>query len=68
MAEVLRSFDEPIVDDSGAYRARVVGREASDKLWEGWLEFLPIDSSTGGVLVSRSSTRASPEPRWWRST
>ena len=57
MAEVLRSFDESIVDDSGAYRARVVGRVASDGLWEGWLEFLPIDSSTGGVLVSLIESR-----------
>ena len=57
MAEVLRSFDEPIVDDSGAYRARVVGRVASDGLWEGWFEFLPIDSSTGGVLVSLIESR-----------
>src|SRR5205814_1294801 len=57
MAEVLRSFDEPIVDDSGAYRARVVGRVASDGLWEGWLEFLPIHSATGGVLVSLIESR-----------
>jgi hypothetical protein len=45
MSEVLRSFDEPIRDESGAYHARVVGRVA-DGMWEGWLEFVPLD---GGV-------------------
>jgi len=30
MSEMLRSFDEPILDDSGTYHARVIGRLASD--------------------------------------
>jgi len=41
MSEVLRSFDEPILDNSGEYSARVVGRLADDGMWEGWLEFVP---------------------------
>ena len=41
MSEILRSFDEPILDNSGEYHARVVGRLADDGMWEGWLEFVP---------------------------
>lgn len=42
MAEVLRSFDDPVTDQLGTYHVRVVGRYAEDKMWEGWLEFDPI--------------------------
>ena len=41
MSEILRSLDEPILDNSGEYSARVVGRLADDGMWEGWLEFVP---------------------------
>src|SRR3712207_7384770 len=51
MAEVLATFDDPVVDDAGAYRARAVGRLADDGMWEGWLEFSP---QGGG---DRKSTR-----------
>lgn len=50
MAEVLRSFDDPITDQFGAYHARVVGRHAEDKMWEGWLEFEPIDGAGETVI------------------
>ena len=43
MAEVFRVFDEPVVDQSGSYHARVVGRRAEDGMWEGWLEFPSLD-------------------------
>lgn len=52
MSEVLRTFDEPIRDESGEYHARVVGRLASDGMWEGWMEFVPLDG--------RSETFISP--------
>ena len=55
MSEVLRSFDEPIRDDSGTYHARVVGRLASDGMWEGWLEFAPFDG--GETLISPVESR-----------
>ena len=55
MAEMLRSFDEPIYHSSGAYRPRVVGRYAPDKMWEGWLEFVPADG--GDVVVSAVESR-----------
>jgi hypothetical protein len=56
MSEVLRSFDEPINDESGAYHARVVGRAADDGMWEGWLEFVPLEGD-GPTLVSPVESR-----------
>ena len=57
MAEVLRSFDEPIRDDSGEYHARVVGRLAKDGMWEGWLEFVPLDGRSADALISAVESR-----------
>jgi hypothetical protein len=56
MAEVLRSFDDPIQHSSGTYRARVVGRHAEDRMWEGWLEFIPVNGD-GEVVVSAAESR-----------
>ena len=55
MAEVLRSLDEQIRHTTGAYHVRVVGRYAEDKMWEGWLEFVPVDG--GKVVVSAVESR-----------
>ncbi len=57
MSEVLRSFDEPIGDDSGEYHARVIGRLANDGMWEGWLEFVPLDGRSTDPLVSPVESR-----------
>jgi len=57
MAEVLRSFDEPIRHASGTYHARVVGRYAEDRMWEGWLEFVPIEGGAREVVVSAAESR-----------
>ena len=57
MADVLRSFDEPIRHSSGSYAARVVGRLAADGMWEGWMEFIPIEPGSGEVVVSSVESR-----------
>jgi hypothetical protein len=57
MSEVLRSFDEPIRDDSGEYHARVIGRLAHDGMWEGWLEFVPLDDRSTDALISPLESR-----------
>jgi hypothetical protein len=56
MAEVLMSYEHPVADEEGTYHARAVGRQASDGMWEGWIEFVPLH---GGdiVLVSGRETR-----------
>jgi len=69
MAEVLRSFDEPIRDDSGEYHARVVGRLAKDGMWEGWLEFVPLEGRNDDALISAVESRQ-PERKhldYWAS-
>jgi hypothetical protein len=57
MAEVLRSFDTPITHASGSYHARVVGRLAEDGMWEGWLEFVPIEQGGTELAVSPVESR-----------
>jgi hypothetical protein len=56
MAEVLLAFDAPVTDESGAYHARVVGRHAEDGMWEGWLEFDPVDR-VGATVVGPVESR-----------
>jgi hypothetical protein len=56
MAEVLVSFETSVSDELGTYHARAVGRPADDRMWEGWLEFVPIDGH-GEVLVSGVESR-----------
>jgi hypothetical protein len=57
MSEVLRSFDEPIRDESGEYLARVVGRPTSNGMWEGWLEFIPAAERSADPLVTPVESR-----------
>jgi len=54
MAEVLVSFNDTIVADGVAYRARACGREMDDGRWEGWIEFESLDGT--GVLRSGRET------------
>jgi hypothetical protein len=56
MAEVLVAFEEPVRDQLGAYQARAVGRLAEDRMWEGWIEFVPVDGNTE-VLVTGAESR-----------
>lgn len=56
MAEVLASFASPVSDKLGSYYARAVGRPAADHMWEGWIEFVPVDGGSD-VLVSGIESR-----------
>lgn len=56
MVEVLHTFEDDVVDESGSYHARVVGRQADDGMWEGWVEFEPSGAS-GDVLVTGVESR-----------
>ena len=56
MAEVLTSFENPVGDDSGTFHARAVGRLADDGMWEGWIEFVPIDGR-GETLITSAESR-----------
>ena len=58
MAELLVAFDTPIAHNGTLYRARAVGRHASDHMWEGWLEFVPAD---GGEPIVGAVESTQPE-------
>jgi hypothetical protein len=57
MAELLRAFAEPIGDAAGLYHARVVGRHATDGMWEGWLEFVPDGDRSAQPPVTAVESR-----------
>lgn len=56
MADVLMSFDQPVAGERGSYHARAIGRHADDGMWDGWLEFVPLDT-IGEVVVGPIETR-----------
>ena len=57
MAEVLVEFAEPIADKNGtAYIARACGAPADHGLWNGWLEFVPVDGGRP-IRSSRETTQ-----------
>src|SRR5262249_5927217 len=44
MAETLLQFRKPVLGSDGSvYEARACGGPRDDGMWEGWVEFLPID-------------------------
>jgi hypothetical protein len=56
VAEVLAEYPAPIEGENGMrYIARVVGALADDGLWQGWIEFVPLDPE-GTVLRSPRET------------
>jgi hypothetical protein len=58
MAQVFAQFNDPVVSADGTpYRARACGAPMSDGLWEGWIEFVPID---GGAPIR--SPRETTQP------
>ena len=61
MAEVLVSFEQPVRDELGEYHARAVGRPAGDGMWEGWIEFTPIDGSSEVLVTGVESTQPERE-------
>jgi hypothetical protein len=58
MAEVLVEFSDPVVSEDGrTFIARACGSEMDDTLWQGWIEFIPVD---GGPPVR--SARETTQP------
>ena len=58
MAAILAEFPTPIASGDGRfYAARACGGEASDGLWQGWIEFTPLD---GGATIR--SPRETTQP------
>jgi hypothetical protein len=58
MSEVLVKFDESITDSAGCrYYAQAIGRRRDDNLWEGCLEFLPVDANCETIRSGRETTQ-----------
>jgi len=59
MREVLVVFDEPIMNPQGdMFFAEALGRQRTeDSLWEGWLEFIPVDDPTQRISSGRETTQ-----------
>jgi len=61
MAEVLAEFPEVLVDHTGVrYHAHACGAPMPDGLWEGWLEFLPLD---GGPPIRSERETTQPNEK-----
>jgi len=58
MSEVMVKFDESVKDSVGRrYFAQAAAREREDGLWEGWLEFIPVDDAGGAIASERETTQ-----------
>ena len=68
MAEVIMVYDTPVLDDGRRYDARVVGREADDGMWEGWIEFLPAEADAPLLVTGVESRQPAREHLVYWST
>jgi hypothetical protein len=58
VAEVLAEYPARIRgENSVTYLARAVGTEADDGLWQGWIEFVPLDADKPAVRSARETTQ-----------
>ena len=66
MAEILRSFEEPVLDRAGGrWSARACGAAGADGHWEGWIEFVS-DGGFEAARTSRETTQPSRDAaRYW---
>jgi hypothetical protein len=57
VAEVFVQFAEPVVAKDGtAYTASACGGETARGMWQGWIEFVPVDGS-GAIRSGRETTQ-----------
>jgi hypothetical protein len=66
MAEVFVEFEDVLTGPDGrGYTARACGRGREDGLWEGWLEFEPLDGAHA-IRTERETTQPNREDaRYW---
>lgn len=57
MAELLVSYDTPVIHKTGRYHVRGVGRQAEDRMWDGWFEFEPLDDDAAPVVIGPVESR-----------
>jgi hypothetical protein len=57
MAEVLAEYPDVLLDDDRvAYRAHACGSEMSDGMWQGWIEFIPLEDARA-IRSGRETTQ-----------
>ena len=62
MAEVLVDYEQTIAGDDGSrWAARACGRQGPGNMWEGWIEFVPLDLEQKPVRSRRETTQPSRE-------
>jgi hypothetical protein len=68
MATVLAQFAEPILSSSRVrYRAQACGAATHDGMWEGWIEFIPLDGGAS-MRSPRETTQSKKEDAiYWAS-
>ena len=68
MAETLVQFQAPVSSTNGVfYKARACAGEGSDRLWHGWIEFIPV---AGGqpIRSSRETTQPNRQDAYYWAT
>lgn len=67
MAEVLVEFDTTLLAADGReFRPRACGRVADDGLWEGWLEFVAVESGGDRARTARETEQPNRDDlRYW---
>jgi hypothetical protein len=65
MAEVLARFPTPLISGGSTYLAQACGAPNADRIWEGWIEFIPTGG--GPALRSRRETTQpnQKDARYW---
>ena len=67
VTDVLHAFGDAIEDHRGAFDGRVIGRQAGDGSWEGWLEFAPANGAENLVTDVESRQQTRLQLRRWAS-
>jgi hypothetical protein len=62
MAEVLVDYENTIAGADGSrWAARACGRRGAINMWEGWIEFVPLDLDRKPIRSTRETTQPSRE-------
>jgi hypothetical protein len=62
MAEVLVDYENTITGADGSrWAARACGRRGAINMWEGWIEFVPLDLDRKPIRSTRETTQPSRE-------
>jgi len=61
MAEVLIEYDPIVAEDGSHWAAHAAGRRRRDKMWEGWIEFVPLEGRPRPIRSRRETTQPSRE-------